>query len=543
MRDSNIDEIVIDSFAGGGGASTGIEAALRAIGAEPGVVDIAINHNGAALAMHAANHPCTLHLAADIWTVDPLATTKGRPVGLLWGSPDCRHFSKAKGGAPVSDSVRGLAWTLAHWAEQVRPRLIFLENVEEFATWGPTITGPKGHLIADPDRVGETFRQWAARFKKLGYRVECRVLRACDFGAPTIRKRLYIIMRRDGEKIAWPKPTHGDPKSAAVRKGKRLPWRTAAEIIDWNRPCPSILMSRDEARAYTAATGTRVVRPLADNTMARIAAGVKRYVLEAAEPFIVTCNHSGNGFRGQGLAEPFVTVTKARDAHGLVMPLLSAYYGSDQDTPVSDPLHTVTTKDRFGLIQVSAHHIMTMRNAGKPYSAADEPTHTVTAGGAGLTVVSAFMIAHYGNDVGASIDRPVRTLTGIPKIEPVTCEGAIPPLSEEQIARAHQVADFLRAHGAWDDREFVTVGDYIVVDIGMRMLTPRELARAQGFPEDYVLAAPFNGGVLSESDQRHKIGNSVCPPVAAALVAANYQPRVASVERADQGWLFETEAA
>lgn len=550
-------EITIDSFAGGGGASTGIEMALSALEAQGFEIDdtdvtIALNHNGAALAMHMANHPNTIHLEADIWTVDPRATTKGRPVGLAWASPDCTQFSRAKGGQPVSGKIRGLAWSVLHQAEQVMPRVLLLENVEEFQDWGPLIPG-KGGFVPDPDRRGETFRKWVARFKKLGYRVEWKSLRACDYGAPTIRKRLYIIMRRDDEPIVWPKPTHGDPKSAAVRAGKLLPWRTAAEIIDWDLPCPSILMSNADAKEYTKATGRRIIRPLADNTMARIAAGVRRYVLESSDPFIVTCNHSGAGFRGQGLDDPFLTVAGARGAHGLVTPsmapFITSYYGesdgrNDRAARIDEPLRTVTTEPRHGIV---VPHLMTMRNSGKPYSAANEPTHTVTAGGASLNVVEAaiapFITAHYSSDLGSPANAPMRTVTGIPKIDPVVSQLQIPPLTEEQIESAHRVAAFLRQHGAWDDREFVTVGDFVVVDIGMRMLTPRELARAQGFPEDYILAAPYQGGTLSETDQRHKIGNSVCPPVAKALVEANYRPRRASAPRPEQGWLFEKEAA
>lgn len=509
-------EIVIDSFAGGGGASTGIEMALRAMEASgldvPSTdVTIAINHNGAALAMHEANHPSTIHMEADIWTVDPLVTTKGRPVGLLWASPDCRHFSSAKGGAPVSDSVRGLAWSIGHWAEMVQPRMIFLENVPEFITWGPLVVGPKGHLVPDAEKAGSHFKEWIKRFKKLGYRVEWKKLRACDYGAPTIRKRLYIIMRCDGEKIVWPEPTHGDPKSEAVRTGKLLPWRTAADIIDWDRPCPSILMSKDEAKAFKSETGIKIVRPLADNTMARIAAGLKRYVLENPAPFVVTCNHSGDSFGGRSLDDPFSTVTGARDAHGLVAPYLVSYYGPREDGivdragAVNAPLSTVTTMPRHGLI---------------------------------MPTLFPFMTAHYGSDIGSPADAPLRTVTGIPKVEPVVSTGVQPPLTEQQMISAKKVTEFLRAHGAWNGGEFVTVGDYVIVDIGMRMLTPRELARAQGFPEDYKLAVPYKGGTLSDSDQRHKIGNSVCPPVAAALVGANYQPEVRIHAGNDQGWLF-----
>jgi DNA (cytosine-5)-methyltransferase 1 len=295
-------EMIIDSFAGGGGASTGIELALQALGFEDPSVDIAINHNGPALAMHAANHPGTLHMESDIWTVDPLATTAGRPVGLLWASPDCRHFSRAKGSTPVSKKVRGLAWSIGHWAEQVHPRIIILENVEEFMTWGPTMIGPKGDDIPDPQRSGETFREWLARFKKAGYRVEWRVLRACDYGAPTIRKRLYIIMRRDGEPIVWPKPTHGAPTSPGVRAGKLKPWMTAAEIIDWSLPCPSILVTKEEARVYTKATRRQIVRPLAPNTLTRIAKGFRRYVLECEQPVFMTSDYSESGGRNDRAA-------------------------------------------------------------------------------------------------------------------------------------------------------------------------------------------------------------------------------------------------
>lgn len=517
LRQPVFSEIVIDSFAGGGGASTGIEMALNAL-QRAGVslhntdVTIAINHDGAALAMHEANHPSTVHLEADIWTVDPLSTTNGRPVGLLWASPDCRHFSSAKGGAPVSDTVRGLADVVVHWAEQVRPRLIFLENVVEFQNWGPTIIGPKRKRIADPKRKGTKFDRWAAKFRKLGYRVEMRVLRACDYGAPTIRRRLYIIMRLDGEPIVWPQPTHGDPASSAVKAGELQAWRTAAEIIDWSLPCHSILMDRPEGREYTRSTGFKIIRPLADATLGRIAAGVKRHVLDNPTPFVVTRNHTGDGFRGQALDEPFKTVAGARDAHGLVLPFVTTYYGerdgkNDRSSSLAEPLRTITTAPRHG-------------------------------------IVHAFMTSHHTNDpYGVHVEAPMRTVTGIPKIDPVLVYAAMPPLSPELEAKARRVAAFLRSYGSWDGGEFVTVGDHIVYDIGMRMLTPRELARAQGFPEDYILAAPYNGQVLSESKQRHKLGNSVCPPAAKALVEANYLPRTRSPYRADQGWLFERQGA
>jgi DNA (cytosine-5)-methyltransferase 1 len=569
--------LIVDSFAGGGGASTGIEMAL---GHSP---DVAINHDPEALAMHAANHPQTLHLTENVWKVDPHAVTGGKPVFLLWASPDCRHHSKAKGGAPVSRSVRGLADVVLMWAATVRPQIICLENVEEFADWGPLTDDGR----PCPDRRGLEFRRWVKGLEREGYAVDWRQLRACDFGAPTIRKRLFLVARRDGKPIVWPARTHGDPKkdADAIAAGTLKPWRTAAEIIDWSLPCPSIFLTREEAKAQ----GLNVVRPLAAKTLSRIARGFKRYVLDRESPFIVVANHGGDGFRGQGIDAPLATICRSRDAMGLVTP-----------------------------------HLMTMRNSGKPYTAADEPAHTVTAGGAGLSLVAGFMAQHntdmvghdareplstivgkgctqapvmgylaslqnntargdmgepvgtvlaganhhalatpfisyaqqgghsrpadaphhtvcanakdqnqvvmphltayYGSsdEPGSAADEPVRTATGKARFGHVEAVGLPPPLDDVRLSRARQVAAFLRAEGVWDGGDLVTVGPYVVWDIGMRMLTPRELARAQGFPEHYVLAAPLPGGkVLTETAQRHKIGNSVCPDVAAAVVRAN----------------------
>lgn len=685
-------ELIVDGFAGGGGASEGIEAALRRL-REAGFlpsdhaakVDIAINHDDAAIAMHMANHPDTLHMPHDIWRVNARRVTNGLPVGLMWASPDCRHHSKAKGGKPVSKSVRDLAWVVAYWAKQVRPRMIFLENVEEFRDWGPLLRISEGVYKPDPARKGQTFDTWVGKFVRLGYRVEMRQLRACDYGSPTIRKRLFIIMRCDGEPIVWPAPTHGDPKSLAVTSGRLKPWRTIAECIDFDLPCPSILMSKDEGAAYTKATGTRIVRPLAAKTMARIAKGVKRYVLDAAEPFIVTCNHDGDHFRGQSVNEPFVTVAKARDAHGLVVPHLMTmrnaqkpfqgagepghtvtaggagmadveaalapfvtfgqHGGSSRD--VAEPLHTVEASikntnqvagaflvPRYGerdgqqprtrpidgpgpvvvptgnggdlaavflaqqngdprldgsdgarpgrpvdlpgptsttratqaqpvavflaqnntdvighsadepgstivgkgstqsLAAVTLSHAYTSNTAGGEGSPG-KPLKTVVAGGNHASVIKLPLIAaYYGNEKdGQPIDEPARTISTRDRFGLVDMPAAPAPLTAVQVARARQVADFLRQHGCWDEREFVTVEiggvSYIVVDIGMRMLTARELARAQGFPEAYVLAAPYRGGKLSDTAQRHKIGNSVNPDLAEAIVFANYRPRAA----------------
>ncbi len=682
------DELIVDGFAGGGGASEGIEQALGSLIAQglnvPEHVSIAINHDDAAIAMHRVNHPHTLHLPHDIWRVNALRVTNGIRVGLGWFSPDCRHHSKAKGGRPVSKSVRDLPWVVAYWAKQVRPRILFLENVEEMRDWGPLLRISEGVYKPDPARKGQTFDTWLNKFVRMGYRVELRQLRACDYGVPTIRKRLYIIMRCDGDPIVWPAPTHADPKSEAVMSGRLKPWPAAAGIIDFDLPCPSILMTRDEARAYTKATGIRIQRPLATKSEARVAKGFKRYALDAAEPFTVVLNHGGEHFRGQGLNEPFATVTRARDAHGLVVPIVARQFGASLGSAVTDPVGTVTAGGggKTAVVEGAAIPFVThgqhggrSRDAGEPVHtveaspkntdqlataflvprygervgqaprtrpidvpapvivptgnggdlatiflaqhngdprrdgedgaragrSVDEPFPTTTTRGTQAQEVAAFLVqqntdmvghdlretvstivgkgstqslaaahlislkgserrasdavaphpavtaqgkhsgvitlplvtAYYGNDqvAGSAIDAPLRVATGKARFGYVEGEAVPPPLTEAQLASARKVAAFLRKYGCWDDRELVTLTikgvTYVVVDIGMRMLTARELARAQGFPEGYVLAAPYGKGVLSDTEQRHKIGNSVCPGVAAALVAANYRPRAA----------------
>lgn len=607
--------LIIDSFAGGGGASTGIEWAL---GRSP---DFAINHDDDALLMHAANHPNTVHLKENIWKVDPRALTKGKPVFLLWASPDCRHHSKAKGGAPVSRSVRGLADVVLVWAETVSPQIILLENVEEFAQWGPLAEDGK----PCPARKGAEFARWVRHLEKLGYAVEWRELRACDYGAPTIRKRLVLVARRDRKPILWPAPTHARPDDPRVKAGALKPWRTAAEIIDWSLPCPSIFLTRAEAKAAKL----QVVRPLADKTMARIARGFKRHVLDRAEPFVVTLNHSGEGFRGQGLGEPFRTVTSARDAHGIVTPFVSHAQQGGRSRPADAPLHTVcaSAKDQNQILApflavnrfeatgqpieaplptITANSFIKRPGAGGPLSAvtgflvprygerpgqeprsrsveepapvvvptgnggdlaacylaqqntdmighdaetplstivgkgctqtpvmgflatlrrntnaigADEPLGTISTSGAHHALIAPHLTAYYGTGEGACHDEPARTVTTRDRFAHVEGHITLPPLTPAMAERARQVAAFLRAHGAWDGPgEFVMLGDFIVWDIGMRMLTPRELARAQGFPESYDITA---GGRLTETAQRHKIGNSVCPPLAEAVARAN----------------------
>jgi DNA (cytosine-5)-methyltransferase 1 len=542
------DELVVDNFAGGGGASLGMEIGLGR------AVDIAINHDAEAVAMHAANHPYTLHLRNDVWKVDPVAVCKGRPVGLAWFSPDCKHFSKAKGGKPVSRNIRDLAWVVIRWAMKVRPRVIMLENVEEFAEWGPLVPvcadvfgnrklDADGNIMLRPCKfnTGRTFYHWVSRLKKLGYQVDWRVLRACDYGAPTIRKRLFLIARCDGMPIVWQDPTHGNPKSAAVKKGKLQPWRTAADCIDWSIPCPSIFERK---------------KPLADATMRRIAKGVMRYVIDCGEPFVVPLTHHGER-RGNDINEPLPTVTAAhRGELALVVPtlvntanskttgrapnvwalenpvrtitsspgfavvsaFLAKHYTGVVGSDMKEPVGTVTSVDHHSLVTASL-----MRQFGKSVgSGADEPIGTVTAGGGGKTglvtshlvklrgtckdgqpvtkpmptvtasglhvgEVRAFLLKYYGSDQNPQLQEPLHTVTSRDRFGLVTVRG-------EQ---------------------------YQIVDIGLRMLSPRELYRAQGFTDGYIIDPIFKGKKLSKTAQVRMCGNSVSPYPAAALVRAN----------------------
>lgn len=579
------DELIIDSFAGGGGASTGIEMAL---GRSP---DYAINHDPEALALHAANHPGTIHLSKNIYKVDPLDVVGRRKVGLLWASPDCKHFSKAKGGKPVKREIRDLAWTVVLWAERVRPRVIILENVEEFQTWGPLIETEKG-VMPCPVRKGETFNEWIGALRKHGYKVEWKELRACDFGAPTTRKRLFLIARCDGKPITWPKPTHGP--------GKPLPYRTAAEIIDWSEPCPSIF---DTSAEIMERYGIRAIRPLAVNTMARIAKGVKRYVLDAAKPFIVNLTH---GVRTEPVDEPFKTVTGAhRGEMGVIVPHVTKFQtgavGSDISAPlptvtansfikkpggaaplgivtahisaaqqggsirsVEDPLHTVTAspKDQNQVIAATMVQTGYGEREGQEPRALDvvKPLGTVVAGGAKHAVVAAFLAQHNTDMVGHHPEEPVSTIVqkGCTQAVVEVSAGVVnlkgsdrrmsdvedpAPAVTSQGNHLGEVRAFLmKYYGVEQDPRLeeplstVTTRDrfgivmvngepYQVTDIGMRMLTPRELFKAQGFPADYQIETGlFEGGerrTLTKTAQVRMCGNSVCPPIAAALVAAN----------------------
>lgn len=645
-------EIIVDNFAGGGGASTGIEMAIGRS------VDIAINHDPNAIAMHTTNHPDTLHYCESVYKVRPKIATAGRPVGLAWFSPDCRHFSKAKGAKPVEKAIRGLAWVVLRWGLDVKPRVMKLENVVEFKTWGPLLAG---EMRPDPARAGETFEAFigmlttgispdhpalaecceflnisldseeAARLVKgLGYIVEYRELRACDFGAPTIRKRFFMVMRCDGKPIVWPEPTHGDPKSPAVKAGKLAPWRTAAECIDWSIGAPSIFDRK---------------KPLAENTMKRIARGIQRFVLDNPAPFIVKCNHTTtigkyDCFRGQSLEEPLQTITKTH-GYAIAVPHLTKFRTGATGQEVTEPVPTITagTSKRpggkghaRGMVEATLTPFLA-GNGGSEYQAkprplekpaytilkqsracvvapviarqfgasighrVDEPSATITAGGGGksqlvvptmiqmgygerpgqeprvlqldnplgtvtaggnkFATVSAFLAKHYGGNYtgpGVGLDEPMHSVTTVDHHAAVTShlvklrgtcrdgqrtDQPMPTITaggthvgevktmlavdgyDEQ--RAQLALEFLREYCSPESTGLVTIEGvvYRIVDIGMRMLQPHELYRAQGFPEWYIIDRDYRGVKYAKDKQVARCGNAVPPPFAEALVRAN----------------------
>lgn len=569
-------EIIVDNFAGGGGASTGIEMAIGRS------VDIAINHDPNAIAMHTTNHPNTLHYCESVFTVKPKIVTAGRPVALAWYSPDCRHFSKAKGAKPVEKSIRGLAWIELRWGLEVRPRVMMLENVGEFRTWGPLLAG---EMRPDPERTGETFEAFigmlttgiqadhpalaecceflnisldsedAARLVKgLGYTVEYRELRACDYGAPTIRKRFFMVARCDGKPVTWPEPTHGDPKSEAVISGHLKPWRTAAECIDWSIPAPSIFDRK---------------KPLAENTLKRVARGIQRFVIDSEQPyivpFIVKCNHTSTKtsydcFRGQTLGEPLQTVTKS-PGYAVAVPHLTKFRTGATGQNVTDPAPTITAGGG-GKSQLVTSTLIQMGYGERPGQEPrvlrlDNPLGTVTAGGNKFATVSAFLAKHYGGNYtgpGVGLDEPAHSVTTVDHHAVVashlvklrgTCrdgqrtDDPAPTITagglhvgevqttlavdEYDEQRTQLVLAFLRKYCGEDCTGLVTIGGVIfrIVDIGMRMLQPRELYRAQGFPGWYVIEHDFRGVKYAKDKQVARCGNAVPPQFAEALVRAN----------------------
>lgn len=588
----------MDNFAGGGGASTGIEMAIGRS------VDIAINHDPDAIAMHKANHPASKHYCEDVWQVDPVEACVGNPVALAWFSPDCKHFSRAKGGKPVDKNIRGLAWVAIKWAYTVRPKVVMLENVPEIQTWGPL--GKDGKPIKE--RAGETFMgfilaltggipashpaygemcdalsidpasEMAQKLQKgLGYKVQHRTLKSCDYGAPTTRTRFYLIARCDGRPIVWAEPTHAPKDSEAVKLGLKLPYRTAAECIDWSIPAQSIFERK---------------KPLAENTMRRIARGIQKFVIDNPEPFIVTVNHSGEGFRGQSTDEPLGTIT-AKNGYGVVTPTIMCNNTNNVGASVETPLPTVTTGNRNYLVAPSIVPIGYGEREGQAprVNKVDEPLGTVVTSGKHYLVAPtliqyhsetakdevrgqelteplmtqdtsnryALSVAHimknYGggyNGAGSAADAPLDTVTAKDHNSLVTVhimtmrnnmDGQLidEPLTTISCSGAHhaEVQAFLvkyfstgTAKSIDEPLDTVTTKDrfalvtihgekYIITDIKMRMLQPRELFNAQGFPGDYIIDHDADGHPYVKSKQVARCGNAVTPQVPAALVRAN----------------------
>lgn len=643
--------LIVDNFAGGGGASTGIEMATGRS------VDIAINHDEDAIAMHETNHPQTLHYCENVFDVDPVGATGGRSVDLCWFSPDCTHFSKARGGTPVKKEIRALAWVTIRWALKTRPRVIAVENVEEFQTWGPLLVTPQnpdlppnvlenffGPVLPescqpDPGRAGETFHAFCAMLsngisaahpafaeccdfldlahdsedaqrliKGLGYAVEYRVLRACDYGAPTIRKRFFMLMRCDGVPIRWPEASHGDPNSQEVKSGKLQPWRTAAECIDFSIPALSIFGRK---------------KPLAENTLRRIARGIQRFVIDNPSPFIVKCNHTGKGydaFRGQSLDEPLQTITqthgyavaiphltkfrtgatgqeinqpvptitagtalrpggnghalglveaslapflagaggpqysaKPRDIQSpvntvcrtshtcLITPIITRQFGRSIGHSVDTPSATLTTRVKSQLISPTLIQVgYGERDGQQPrVPGLDKPLGTVVAGGGKHALVSAFLSKHFGGNYsgpGVALQEPFHSVTAVDHHALVashlikfrrTGDGQTvdTPMPTVTAGGQHigEVRTFLEKYCGAEDNFLVRINgeDYQIVDICMRMLQPRELYRAQGFPEWYVIEYDSHGRKYAKHKQIARCGNAVPPPFAEALVRAN----------------------
>lgn len=454
-------ELVVDNFAGGGGASTGIEIAT---GVSP---DIAINHDPEAIRMHKANHPYAEHYCEDVWQVDPMAACKGHPVGLAWFSPDCTHFSKAKGGKPKDKNIRGLAWVACRWAGLVRPRVIMLENVEEFKTWGPL---NRGHHPIKAKR-GVTFQKFVQQLTDLGYDVQFRELVAADYGAPTMRKRFFMIARCDGMPIVWPEPTHGPADSAEVKAGLLKPYVGAYTQLDFSLPCPSIFDTSEEIKKKY---GIRAVRPLAKKTMDRIARGVKKFVLDKPVPFIIK-----------------------DESNDIKMPILIQYHSETTKDEVrgqgiEDPIMTMDSSNRYGLV---TSFISKFYKSGTGQDAR-EPLHTITAGDGHFGEVRAFLTKYYGSGTGQSVKDPLDTITAQDRFGLVTIYGT----------------------------------EYQIVDIGLRMLEPKELYGCQGFPEDYIIDHDYTGKTYPRSEQVRRCGNAVCPPLPAALVKANL-PEMCKMQR------------
>lgn len=519
------DEIIVDSFAGGGGASTGMELATGK------TVEIAIDHDLDAILMHKTNHPHTRHFQASVWDIDPREVCHGRPVGLAWFSPDCRHFSKAKGGKPVDKNIRGLAWITLRWAGTVRPRVIILENVGEFQTWGPVRRGRPIKSKSD-----QTFMRFIAQLRDLGYEAEWRELVAADFGAPTTRKRFFLVARCDGRPIVWPAPIHAPRNSEEVRSGKLLPWVSAAEIIDWSLPCPSIFDTRAQIREKY---GVTAVRPLADKTMRRAIRGVDQFTIKSGEPFLLMVNHGGDrGDRtvpataplhtitarhGTGIADPVLAPVNAANRYGLTGASLMKYYGNDDHGQgAKEPLHTITAKDREGVLAANLAKFY----GGVVGASVTGPTPTITAIEHNAITV-AHMMEMYGTSAGRGVNAPAGTVTASGTHHAIIATSVVPAGDSVDLGHWPEARGLLNKYCGYDLK-----GDELLLlqingiwwfirDIGLRMLTPRELYAANGFPPDYIIDHDCQGNVYGKTKQVARCGNAVPPPFATALVRAN----------------------
>ena len=582
-------ELIVDNFAGGGGASTGIEMATGYS------VDIAINHDPEAIKMHKANHPNTKHYCENVWAVDPVKACNGHPVGLAWFSPDCKHFSKAKGGKPKDKNIRGLAWVALRWAGLVRPRVIMLENVEEFKTWGPLNRGH--HPIKA--KQGKTFEKFVQQLNDLGYTVEFKELIAADYGAPTMRKRFFMIARCDGKPIVWPEPTHAPADSEKVKAGLLEPYVGAYTQIDFSRPCPSIFDTSEEIKEKY---GIRAVRPLASKTLDRIAKGLKKFVLDNPEPFIIQCNHGGER-RPNDIREPMPTIT-GKHGYGIVEPYMvqigQTGFAKDRSKDVREPLTTIVSKNEHCLIEPTLAPYMGTNTTNHPGGNCKDPIHTITTGNQQCLIsptliqyhsetskdgvrgqaikdpimtvdssnryglVASFLHKYYDGGykgAGETVENPLPTVTAWDHNSVVTanliqmnnhCDGKDirQPLPTITAGDGHfgevraflikyygqgtgqDIKDPLDTVTAQDRFGLVTINgtDYQIVDIGLRMLEPRELYGCQGFPDDYIIDHDYTGKTYPRREQVRRCGNAVCPPIPAALVRANL-PELCVAER------------
>lgn len=538
FQDNLFNKLIVDNFAGGGGASTGIELATG----RP--VDIAINHDEEAIAMHSQNHPYTQHYCESVWDVDPVKVTAGRTVGIAWFSPDCKHFSKAKGGKPVDKHIRGLAWIVLRWAAKVRPEVIFLENVEEFLTWGRVRKGKP----VKKDK-GNTFKKWCGQLAALGYTIDWRVLKACDYGVPTSRKRLYLVARCDGQPIVFPEPTHG--------KGKK-PYRSAADIIDWSIPCPSIFERE---------------KPLVPATLRRIAKGLDRFVIKAKKPFIIDdtlspfveqANFENVPLDSRELLSTVTGINKHRMVAPKIQPFVVQNFGGNYNgvgSSIETPLPTITAKDHnaIGCAFISKFNQYSMGQDPK------EPLDTVMAGATRFSACTAFISKYYGgtyrgagSDATApldtitaeerhaivapflssfykgggsaqadSVDKPLYTILAKEKHAVVTVKLTAADRETNNLGHWEEIRQILNDYAGYDLKDdeillFKVNGEVVFIsDIGMRMLLPKELYAAQGFPSDYKFEFDWNGKPYSKKAQVARCGNSVCPQMAEMLVRAN----------------------